>query len=104
LPPEKKKPDVFDFLVTSIRPSVMFIMGSKTIKYVCDRSRIRRLPKDESFTTITWSDMTIDVMAENHFAYQDPTYWDDRKVDRIAAALKAQFLQLRNRAELGVEP
>jgi hypothetical protein len=95
VPVERAKTDVVDFLVATIRPRVMFVMGDSTIEHVCKRAGRSSLPKDESFTAINWGVVRIDVMADNHFAVRKRHWSDETKIDRIAAKLKERCLHHR---------
>ncbi|MBM5574928.1 hypothetical protein [Deefgea sp. CFH1-16] len=72
---------VFDFLLKSIRPQVMFVHGATAIEHLVKLTG-SNLPKGQ-FTTVTYLGNTFEIFAGNHLSYQ----WSYAEVDDLGRIL-----------------
>jgi hypothetical protein len=84
---DKKQTDVFDYLVESIRPRILFVHGGPTIKHIQRRLSIK-LVKNE-FVQAKYHGTEVDILARDHLIYQT-TY---KAVDDLGNRLRDRVKQ-----------
>jgi hypothetical protein len=72
---------VFDFLLETLRPRVMFVHGRSAVA-VCEERFGVPLPRAE-FVRVRYSGATFDVLAGHHLAYQ----WSYDRVEQLGRRL-----------------
>jgi hypothetical protein len=82
LPRTHQTTTVFDFLLKTLHPRVMFVHGGSAIKHL-ERLTNCSLPLSE-FTTVQYQGYKFDVIAGHHLAYQ----WSYLAVNQLGYALK----------------
>ncbi len=82
LPREHQTTGVFDFLLKTLHPRVMFVYGDSAVKHLAKLTNCSlQLSK---FTPVQYQGHKFDIIAGNHLAYQ----WSYDAVDQLGYALK----------------
>lgn len=77
-----RDPRVFNFLLETIGPKIVFVHGKTAIEHLAKLTKAD-LPKDQ-FTTVTYRGNTFDIFAGNHLSY----HWSFSKVNDLGEILK----------------
>jgi hypothetical protein len=79
---QQKSTVVFDFLIATLKPKLVFIHGRSAIR------RLRRLTRSEftlgEFVRVQYQDTKLDVLAEHHLSYQ----WSTERIEQLGKKLR----------------
>jgi hypothetical protein len=79
---------VFDFLLESVRPRVVFVHGRSAVKHLAQLTHTN-LPHGQ-FTTVTYREVAFDAIAGHHLSYR----WSYAKVDELGQVLTERYRSL----------
>jgi hypothetical protein len=83
LPKEQRVTDVFDFLVATIRPRILFVHGKAAIEHLQKQTKTFFDPAN--FVRVTYKRTTLDVLSGRHLSN-----WSFAQVDEVANKLREQ--------------
>ena len=89
LAPSLRDTRLFDFLLHTLRPRVVFVHGNSTTKHLA-RLTHTHLQKD-SFTSVTYCDHSFDVFASAHL-YN----WSYARVEQLGKSLIERYYSLES--------
>ena len=81
LPKADRRTGVFDFLLETLRPRVMFVHGRSAVA-VCEERFGKPLSRKE-FVRVSYAGATFDALAGHHLAYQ----WSYDRVEQLGRRL-----------------
>ena len=90
LPIKFRKTAVFDFLLSTLKPSILLVHGRSATQHVV-RLTLTELEYGQ-FTSVKYENIAFDVIAQRHLSYQ----WSFEKIDQFAKTLKARVGALRH--------
>lgn len=82
---DQRTTDVFDFLIETLRPKIVFVHGRPAIRHI-ERLVSAQLIRG-AFTTVTFNHATFDVCAHHHLTYQ----CSYEKIDGVGKALRERW-------------
>jgi hypothetical protein len=92
LPVERRTTEVFDFLVKSLQPRVVFVHGRSAAMYLQDLAGT--LIGRGAFAAVHHQGITFDVLAGHHLSYQ----WSYAAVEQLGRDLHARCIFRREAA------
>ena len=86
----KRTTSVFDFLLTSLRPRLLFVHGRTAIQRL-ERLTQTALPLDE-FAPVNYAGVNFEVLAGNHLSFQ----WSDAAVEQLGLRMRDRVLRVEH--------
>lgn len=85
----QKQTTVFDFLLETLKPRVVFVYGKSAVTHVERMTGAKTKHRD--FVSASWRGATFDLITGHHLAYQ----WSHQDVDMFGRRIKERWPQAR---------
>ncbi len=88
LPISQRDTRIFEFLLETIRPRIVFAHGKSAVKHLAKLTQTDLF--HGRFTTVTYRDSTVDIIVGHHLSYQ----WSFASVEQLGKQLVARYRSL----------